>query len=671
MSVEQARLRGGMEGLRLGWHRVRWPRLVLLLSLWLVAVNALALWLFAGRPYTIDAGGYGDQLLLRGFAEQERNDAGATYRWSGRRSEIAWSGVGLTAQLQATLLVGGTPPGAPTPLPTALEVNGQQWGTLAVASGPRRYYLLLPAANDGGLRLVLDSPLLRDPAENREIGLRLDGVELRLGPGPLLPPAWHLLAQLACLLLLATTLRVLYASPASTRTTGQQAANDMRRPAWPLLLGTCLLGGLLLAIAEAAVLPLMSAYLPRLVGAAAVLTLLTALGLPLARRTLPFVAERDLRCFWAVALVACGIRMAGMLYPPFATHDLPLNLKRLDAVTRGLLVLIAPSTEFAGEMTIYPPAPYIALLPSYLLLGSRPLVLQYGIPLLDGSSALFVGLLALRLGAASRAARIAAVLYAVSSLSFTALWWGFTAQAFGQWCIAPLALALIAAADHARLRTWIAAALLFQLALLSHIGVAVLAVVWVTLALGLLLYQRSRAALVLPPSFTRRALVFYVASGVMALVLLYADVFFFMIREAGDAGETIGQELGRGATFLFLKGTLLAYTPLGLPLVLVGLGMLWRRAPLGPRAVATAWVVTVLLFVAIDLLFGLIVRHLYFMLPLACIAAALPLHWLARRARWAEALAWGLVAAYGASGLWLWWLATIEYLKPTMAPLTH
>jgi hypothetical protein len=132
-------------------------------------------------------------------------------------------------------------------------------------------------------------------------------------------------------------------------------------------------------------------------------------------------------------------------------------------------------------------------------------------------------------------------------------------------------------------------------------------------------------------------------------------------------------ELWRGATELFVQGMLRAYTPLGLPIVIGGVGLLlwrlWRRP--AAWSVTAAWLATTLLFVLIDLAYGLIVRHFYFALPLACVAGAALLAELVRHARWLLAPVLALAALFCASGLLLWLLATAEYLKPSMTPLTH
>ena len=630
--------------------RPRWIALAAsaLLALLLVA-NIAALRLAARRPYIIDAGGYGDQLLLRDFYEQEENAAGDTYRWTGRGSELRVQGVAISSALPVTLVVGGTPEGAPNPLPLTLSVNGQAWGPIAVAPTPRRYHLLAPAGNDSSLSVGFASALTSTAADPRPVGLRLDGVELRLGSDAVLPPLGHLLAQALSLALAALALV------------------PLRLPRrW--LLGVLAVLALLLGAVEGYALPVMALYAPRLVGIGALLALLTWGALPLARRALPWIGEGDLRWLWGIGLLAAALRLAAMLYPPFATHDIGLNLKRLDAVGRGTLVIVAGSAEFASAQTIYPPAPYVALLPSYLLLGDRALTMMAGLALLDGSTALLVGLLAYRLTGSAFASRLAAVLYACSSLAFTALWWGFAAQVFGQWCTVPLALALLAAFERPSLRAWLAAALFFQIALLSHAGVAVLAVAWVSLALALFALRARPGA-----AWWRGAVPFYVASGVAAIALLFADVLVLMLGETQRAGGAVSGELWRGATSLFVQGMLRAYSPLGLPIAFGGVGMLlwqlWRRP--AAWSVVAAWLATTLLFVLVDLAYGLIVRHFYFALPLACVGGAALLAAAARRARWLRPLALGLVALFCASGLLLWLLAAAEYLKPSMTPLTH
>lgn len=615
----------------------------------LCVANLMALAVGSHSTYTIDAGGYGDQLILKGFFAQEKNEAEETYRWTSRSSSIELRGAALAPHVLFDIRVGGLPAQAGPHLPVALSVNGQSWGEITVEATPRHYWLLVPSDANDDLVVGLESDVVSSPDDPRLIGLRFDNLDFRLlGAQVLLPPLKHLLFQALTLLFFVFTLTII--------------GLDLR---W--VFGLASLVALLLGMLQSAALPIIDMYLPRVLGVCITLAFMTCVGLPLARRYLLQFSDKELRWLWIIVLAACAVRMLAMLYPPFATHDVGLNLRRLDAVSRGILVLIAPSAEFAGSLTIYPPAPYIALFPTYLLTASRPLVLFAGLALLDGTTTIMLALLAMRLRLSTRSAIFAAALYAGSSLSFTALWWGFTAQVFGQWFTVPLAIALISTFEKNSRTAWIAAWVCFQIALLSHAGVAVLAVAWVTLSLLIGgIYGRMSAA------WWKSAIIFYVSSGIMAIILLYADVLVMMIQQAMLAHETASEKIGSNINILFWRGLMSAYTPLGLVLGWVGLLLFWRRLERpGPWAVLLAWVATLLIFVAVDLIYGLIVRHFYFALPLVCVAAAYVLSLIAQRSPRYNRVSWILVVLFCLNGFALWWFSVVEYAKPSMTPLTH
>lgn len=629
------------------WGKLLIASIALLVILFIANLTALAVG--SHSAYTIDAGGYGDQLILKGFFAQEKNEAEETYRWTSRSSAIELRGAALAPSILLDLRIGGLPAHVTPNLPVSLTVNQESWGEITVESTPRRYQILIPADANADAVMRMQSEVVTSPDDPRPVGLRLDNLNFHLiGSQVLFPPAKHLLFQTLTLLFFVFTLTIM----------GLQLR-------W--VFGLAAFGAILLGMLQSAALPIVGMYLPRVLGACIALTILTCVGLPLARRHLTQFSDQELRWLWIIVISACAVRMFAMLYPPFATHDVGLNLRRLDAVSRGILVLIAPSAEFAGSLTIYPPAPYIALLPSYLVTESRPLVLFSGLSLLDGTTTVMLAWLALRLKLSTRTAIYAAALYAGSSLSFTALWWGFTAQVFGQWFTVPIAIALISTFEKNSRTAWIAAWVCFQIALLSHAGVAILAVVWVTFALLIGgLYGRMSAA------WWKSAIIFYVLSGIMAIILLYADVLILMIQQAMLAHETASEDIGSNINNLFWRGLMLAYTPLGLILGLIGLGLFWRRLE-RPSAwgVMVGWVATLLLFIIVDLTYGLIVRHFYFALPLVCVAAAYVLSLMAQRSARYNQLSWILVVLFCLNGLALWWFSVVEYAKPSMTPLTH
>ena len=160
--------------------------------------------------------------------------------------------------------------------------------------------------------------------------------------------------------------------------------------------------------------------------------------------------------------------------PTFAGQDLGLNLGRLFKTIVGQMVVLAGSSEFANGRTIYPPGPYLAALPGAVVTSDYGSLLQGFLAILDGSAALVVALLTRRLGGGRDAARFALLLYAGNISAFAALQFGFSAQIFGQWLTAPLALLLLGSATAPRPRTWLLATVLLMLGLFSHIGVAIL-----------------------------------------------------------------------------------------------------------------------------------------------------------------------------------------------------
>ena len=110
-----------------------------------------------------------------------------------------------------------------------------------------------------------------------------------------------------------------------------------------------------------------------------------------------------------------------------------------------------------------------------------------------------------------------------------------------------------------------------------------------------------------------------------------------------------------------------------LPFLLLapGLGLIWLRAerPLG-RAVALGWLLAALSYVAVEYLYLVQVRYLYFLAPLGCLAtgAVLDQLWLRRSGRGVAWLVFGLVAWLG---LALWFNGAIMGVKMSLVSLTR
>jgi hypothetical protein len=638
-------------------------------ALALLFADVTALRLHSGA-YVVPIGNYRDKPFLERANYQEIAPDGTTYRWTTGDSILRLTGLDVARRAYLTLELGGRP----EPAELHLTLNDQPWTNVTSAMQPRRYTLLLPPDPPTELAIGMRSPTFRASGDSRELGVKVQGFTLTLvsGSTPLPTPA-HYLAQIAI---------VLAAQLSAVRLGWRIRAQALLALALVLALAALLSAGLLLAFA----------YLPRLAWSALALAGLTWLLLPpverfVSRKGSIYGDVRELRVLWALMLGACAIRLVGVMEPTFAGQDLGLNLGRLFKTTVGQMVVLAGSSEFANGRTIYPPGPYLAVLPGAVITGDYGSLLQGFLAILDGSTALVVGLLTRRLGGGRDAARFALLLYAGNISAFAALQFGFSAQIFGQWLTAPLALLLLESATAPRPRTWLLATVILLLGLFSHIGVAILGVTWMALTLLLTLPRDWRSAL--------WGIALMTIGGLLALGLLYIDIAAFTLSHAAGAAAERSTAWLLGATPLLLKGTLLAYSEIGLALLPLGLALIYlstndqrpttsdefnkpqpptpnpQPPGWGRQVVPLAMLLAALLFFLVDITLAMQVRYFYFALPLALAAIATVLGRIAARGRWASIVAWALVLTLLLQGTAAWFTAAFGDIQISMTPLTH
>lgn len=626
---------------------------------WLAGVVALALVLLVasetarlsmGRPV---AAPIGDKrlgaVLLTGFHAVER-DARSAYRWTAGDARALVPAPGAGAALALRLGVG---PAAPGFVVSQLDITFGQGAPMQIALAPeaRVYRLLAPpeAVRAGSLAVGLRSATVTLPPDTRALGVRVEGLEARgLGGGPRWPAPVLVLFQ--ALILGAwglIALRVGLPLPAVAATVLALAAALALLPhGYPLMT------------------PI---YLARLAPASALLAALTFAALPaLERRPGWLGPPAESRALWGVTMLACGVRLAGALFPPFDAYDLGLNLGRLFATVGGVLVATNESFEFGGGVTVYPSGPYVVLMPG-LLVGLTPkLAVQGGIALLDGLATLGVAALGRALVMQGRPLRFACLAYAAVPVALTTLYYGHTAQAFGQALMAPLAAALLLG-----LRgvggpwPWLWGWALFSAALLSHIGVTILALAWLGLAWLALTATRR-----LDRPTWRRLTLTLLLGGLTGLLLVYGPVVvshLAIVTRLDFGGEGVAPAPSYN---LIAKAWWISYTPLGLLLGLAGLPLLRGvRLPAGAAELLGAWVGAALLFWGVELLTGLQVRYLVFLTPLVCLLAGLALGRLAELRAPGLWLARGAAAALVVQGAWIWLPGAFGHMAPSMVPL--
>lgn len=593
--------------------------------------------------YTIAAGQLRSSVLLPNFHAPETRADGTNYRWSRAESTIVLGPIGGQAAL-VTLRLGGRP----APATLRLSLAGAPFTTLEATIAPRRYQLLVPTTPQPETRITIASPLFTAPGDQRELGFILDAVHIqRLNAPFYLPPLALFILQLATLTGLALCLwriRLRWLAP-------------------PLLLIA-----ILLASTWVWLLPSAFSYLQRLAVATWLLVGATWLVLPWLEQLPWLTGPTEARTLWGITLGAIGIRLIGVLYPPFAGQDLGYHhLPRLAQVIAGGLIIIAPSSEFGGGLILNPPGLYLLLMPGLLLTTDTVGIVQGSLGLLDGGTALLVGLLARRLGGGRTTGQLAALLYAANLGSFAAHFFGFYPQIFGQWLTAPIALLLMTEGLSVQ-RRWLSASLLLLIATLTHIGVAILGFTWLTWSWLLTVVSERR--------WQWRRLIsiplLLAGTGLIAILCLYADYLPIVLSRPLSGALTPKTTWLPGATPLLLRGMTLALYPIGL--VLLPLGVLLVIQPSGWKtrnAIALAGVLTTIMYLCVDLLTAYQVRYFYFVLPLALPLITLPLGRIAHRGRFARTVIWVLTALLCLQGAILWLSATLGEGRISLTPLTH
>jgi toxin CptA len=591
-------------------------------------------------------------FLLRGFHHPEEDRLGS-YRWSRGTSTIGFVEPVRGNVLILGLRVGPLPPGSMA-TDFTLAYQGHPPVTIAAPDATTRVYrLLVPQDNaTANLAITLRSETTVVPPDTRTVGLRIHEATLTVLESAVVTPTVAFIIAQALLLLITALL-----------------LHRLATPPLPAII-TMLLAALALLMLFQFELLLMYVYLVRLVVALAVLAALTYLALPLAERYAVWIAPPPLlRTLWGITILACLIRLGGSFYPLFAAYDLDLNVGRLLKTLSGNLFVTGPSIEFRNHIIVYPPGPYVLFLPGILLHIPTGLLVMGGIGIIDGFGSLTIAALARVLGASGRTAVFSALLYAAIPIHLTALWYGLTAQIFGQALMVPLTIALLVAFNpqhHPRSHPWLAAGVLLSMALLSHIGVAIIAAAWLGLA-WLVLHVGGRV----PRSAWWRFTLVLAISAVVGLFFVYSKVALLMIGELLSVGAKLASnDPVPVVPGLIYRAFRISFHHLGLMLLLPGsVLLLWRRTGRGSTELLGSWIGVVLIFLAIELMTALQVRYIYFLTPVACIAAGLLLDRLAARGRWFRYAAWGVLVLLLVEGSAYWFRGTFEDIMMSTSPL--
>ncbi|GAC1383971.1 MAG: hypothetical protein NVSMB42_01350 [Herpetosiphon sp.] len=598
--------------------------------------------------YHFPVGKWESEILVDGVFDPEHDGYGVQYRWSNGASTIRFSPAVAVGPALFDLQSGGIPPGAVAPRPSRLTLNGQPWLTVPVQATPRHYALILPLTGPivDQVAVSIQSPTSSLPSDNRRLGIRLDTAGVSwIGR----PPALPLLRLLAAQWLVAVL--------------GTMAAARLGAPPKLLVLVTA---GLVLFLMALLIhdLMLVRSWVERTAVAAIAILAAAHFAPPLVARFVPGWTIRQVRVLVAVTLLAIAIRIVGMLNPAFATHDQWIHNGRLSTIQTGWLFLTDRPTEF-GSKTVIVPALYYLLVQPLTLVFDNPIALMLVQATFDGTAALLIALFVQRLGGTFRAAISAALLMSMMPIQLTAVWWGFAPQVWGQSLI--LAVAVVAAGNSPRGRTeWLTAGTLFTAALMSHNGIAALGGLWLAgyIALTWLRDRANRA------EWLGWTLVVVGATAV-AVATTYVDAIQQFIAGLAQSSDVTSNYDTAARIRELLNAIPAAVTPLGLALPAAGIAWLLARVCPRQRRLLGAWLASSTFFWLVDMVRGLQVRYAYFAIPVVVAGVSMLLDRLMARGRWNRVAVWCLLAFAAWTGLQLWYLGTVWFVKAPIMPLTH
>jgi hypothetical protein len=318
------------------------PRLAKHALPWLLVYSFLGLLLLYQIPVTqeIDLGGPLDQSYLQGFYFREVQN-GATVRWSGPVAQLTFPGAGVRAWRLRLRLSGLRPDG---PAHINLDANGDPLGGIDAGGEMAEYAINVPPAARawGQVTVNLSTQPFTAPPDTRQLGVMVDWARLEPEGLGLVVPAWGVLAGLlACIAAAYGTVRRLVPAPEWAVRAGVAVA---------------ILAGAAIVLTR----PLVSAYLPLLVGLGILLWLISR-GLRGAAwwewlMFIPLVWSA-----WRFADRAVDFYHTGM--PP---GDFSIFFKAADNFRLGL-----PMYDFAvakgmpmGQVYKYPPLAAILLAPT-------------------------------------------------------------------------------------------------------------------------------------------------------------------------------------------------------------------------------------------------------------------------------------------------------------------
>lgn len=572
----------------------------------------------AGR---LDIGTTYAQPYLTGFYALERNQQ-FSYSFTKAESSISFPGIGSNWTTLVFRASGYRPKGAP-PAELIIATNKLAPVQITLRSDTARYYLLVLSGDDN-LTLHLTSSTFSTTTDPRQLGVAIDWIEAhQVEYGWPFWQALHfaLIGALGYWLARRVAVRPL---PAAVITVAAIA----------------ILAGLLAAhrIWWAIFTPMLWGLLTGLHLALGPLRAFTRFAFTRGGETLPQPYETWL---WRIVLLAALIKIGGVIYPQTIVYDERWHVPRTQMVLDGRFIeLVVPSrvtllgdtVGFEGGHFPYSPLWYLITAPFGLIgidLGLASNVLNTA---LDVSRSLLIAYIALRLFGRPEIAVAAAGCYHLLLMPYFLISWGNWPTQLGLWGALVLIAVVLTSYDHPtdRRALWgVAAAAMLAMLTYTVVGIMAFTTMGIYALIELIrresqTIQRGRLALIGLVIAETAAFLIYHIWYVPVVVAETVPIIASALARRASRAETLPLPTPAidGA---FMLNHL---TWVGIGLIVGGAVLAWFAARRGHSLLIGWWAILILYSLVNWTIADMILKHVFFMLPLAAICMALALDWL-------------------------------------------
>ncbi len=595
--------------------------------------------------------------------------AARTYRWTTDRSTITFPAVGR-GNWRVTLRTIVHHPDN-TPVQAQLVANGVTVANLPDYAGVRNISTIIPAdvVGTGDLTLELRATPFQDP---RTLGVLIEQISLTpVGArdlGAALPPWSTLLPALVIVLCAYGTLRRVNISPWIAAAVGLIIALV---GAWALTQYRVTMGFYLRPLAVLMVFSLAVALFINWFSD----WLFHKLDIPL----VPWLR----RSLVLICIIGFWLKAGGLIFPYMRAIDIQWHMEW----TRGLLngrvsfadlyginsplnELTMPVDEWGEERPVIPYSPFFQLFAVLFSIFPWRLETTANVmsALLDNTRIFLIAMLTLKAGLSNRVTLLAALLYAITPVTFLLHAWGNVPTTFGMW-LALVAMTIIIVV-YPKLHRPLPFALLTFVTLCCFLFYTVMAAFHVMFVLSFVvmawLMRRWVDPRPLRPMLLATGLAFLLSLAIyygQYIPPVLSKTLPYMATIFSQGPQTVGVERPPLSQYMlsFLPhlgywiwpGRYLYYGLL-LPLLAVipGFVMLRKHQPLW--AALAAWFTVAVLFMFAGYRISMVDKQLFYILPPISICAAVVADWFWKRGLWGRLLMGAVYVGTFVSAISLW-----------------